>query len=380
MESQPRRDAALVIAALLIGLGSAGLAHADSSVTLYGIADAGYGYRLYDYGSGAAALSKRTSGMRDGVLDDNRWGLRGAEALGSGLKATFQFEQGFNLTDGSQASSTSAFNRIATVGLSSQSWGDFSLGLQRGVSQYLFTHFNTYEGLGKMERAFGAYKVRRNGMVRYLSRDLAGIKFGLAYAPNGTAAGAGASQRTNYIGSGLSYSSGPWLLAATYDQEQPLDGSGRHLGYTVKSWALGGSYDFTVFKLNFAWGQDRNGKMNKPGAVDGSTLGASVPGIGAYNSPGFRSNNYFVSAIVPLGVQQVALTWSRTQSNLASVYAADNGGTALVTSTQNIVSAVYRYSLSKRTILYAYGAYADGLAYLSGFRGRELGLGLFHRF
>ncbi|MFA7528235.1 MAG: hypothetical protein WCZ18_11315 [Ottowia sp.] len=42
--------------------------------------------------------------------------------------------------------------------------------------------------------------------------------------------------------------------------------------------------------------------------------------------------------------------------------------------------AQYKYALSKRTFLYAHGAYAKNLAYLRGFKGRELALGMQHRF
>jgi predicted porin len=64
------------------------LAHAQSSVTLYGLIDAGFTYTNNVNGSGRAAVG---SG-----IDQSRWGLRRSEDLGGGLKAIFNLESGFD--------------------------------------------------------------------------------------------------------------------------------------------------------------------------------------------------------------------------------------------------------------------------------------------
>lgn len=369
----------LLATAFLAGFAGMAPAGAASSVTLYGIADTGYGWTQYGYGTGSTRHSLQTSGMRDGGREDSRVGFKGSEELGYGLRATFQFEAGLHPSDGAQSSGASFFNRIATIGLASERWGAFTLGRQRGVSEKFFPHFNTYEGLGKMERAFGAYKIRRDGLFRYLSPDWAGFRLGLGWAPNGTLANRanpGSNSRDNYVTSGIGYTRGPWHVAATYDQQQALDGSGQRLGYAVKDWAVGGSYDFGILRLDAAYGQDRNGKLNAAGGVGSGTLGGTAPaGLGAYNRRGFRSNNVFVSVVAPIGPGTLGLTWSHSTSNLA-----DLSGGALAGAAQHIYSAVYTYALSKRTALYTYGAYGNGLAYLGGLSGKELGAGLIHRF
>ena len=73
----------------LAALGTfAGVAHAQSSVTLYGIVDAGF---AYNNNSGGQKLYATSAGN----LQGDRWGLRGTEDLGGGLKALFVLENGF---------------------------------------------------------------------------------------------------------------------------------------------------------------------------------------------------------------------------------------------------------------------------------------------
>src|SRR5690606_40946819 len=69
------------------------------------------------------------SGMRSGGRNGNRWGLRGSEDLGNGLKAVFQLESGFNISSGRPSDSTRLFNRTAMVGLAG-TWGQLSFGRQ----------------------------------------------------------------------------------------------------------------------------------------------------------------------------------------------------------------------------------------------------------
>src|ERR1700755_2713127 len=133
----------LVMAAAVIGA-FAGAAQAQTSVTLYGIAD---GDLRFDH-TNLGTLKSIGSGGESG----SRWGIRGTEDLGGGLKANFIFEQGFQLDDNSVAQggvgggasagfggtstaphngvngSSRLFSRIATVGLSSDSWGEIRFG------------------------------------------------------------------------------------------------------------------------------------------------------------------------------------------------------------------------------------------------------------
>jgi len=85
---------------------------AQSSVTLYGMLDAGLSYTSNVNGHSDYALVGGASGS-------NKWGLLGQEDLGGGLKAVFKLENGFNIATGGIGgqgpigSSRSLFNRQA---------------------------------------------------------------------------------------------------------------------------------------------------------------------------------------------------------------------------------------------------------------------------
>jgi len=140
----------------------ASAAQAQSSVTLYGILDVAVGTVSNQFGidptfpASVNPLSKTTAtssatGMFNGGIQDSRWGLRGSEDLGGGMKANFQLESGLNLPTGqlnnaaaslvanaytgnavnnSANSSLSGqlFNRTAWVGLSDSKLGEIRFG------------------------------------------------------------------------------------------------------------------------------------------------------------------------------------------------------------------------------------------------------------
>src|SRR5579859_8019999 len=104
----------------LLCAGIATTAHAQSSVTLYGILDTGIDFASNVNGN-------HLYQMASGVSAGSRWGVRGKEDLGGGLAAIFDLESGFNSTNGSLGSGL-AFSRNAYVGLDSQTLGTVTLG------------------------------------------------------------------------------------------------------------------------------------------------------------------------------------------------------------------------------------------------------------
>lgn len=98
----------LLAAALLAGF--AGVAQAETSVTLYGIIDTGLGYNKIS-GAAAEGVNGSRFGMINGVQNGSRWGLRGSEDLGDGLRAVFQLESGFNSGNGNSAQGGRLFGR-----------------------------------------------------------------------------------------------------------------------------------------------------------------------------------------------------------------------------------------------------------------------------
>jgi predicted porin len=95
---------------------------AQSSVTLYGVADVSVRYL-----TNANAANDNRLYMTNGAITNSRFGLRGTEDLGGGYSAIFKLESGINLQDGSAGSRL--FNRAAYVGLSAP-YGTVTLGRQ----------------------------------------------------------------------------------------------------------------------------------------------------------------------------------------------------------------------------------------------------------
>ncbi|WP_158935904.1 porin [Burkholderia sp. S171] len=196
----------------LAALGTfAGAAHAQSSVTLYGIVDAGF---VYNNNSAGNKLYSTSAGN----LQGDRWGLRGTEDLGGGLKALFVLENGFNAFTGKLNQGGDEFGRQAYVGLSSQ-YGTVTLGRQYDsvvdytgaleVGSQWASFYAAHPGdLDNMNNSN-----RVNNSIKYASTNYSGITFGGLYSLGGVA---GQFNRNQIFSAGLGYAQGPLVLGAGY--------------------------------------------------------------------------------------------------------------------------------------------------------------------
>jgi predicted porin len=196
----------------LAALGAfAGVAHAQSSVTLYGIIDEGFNYTS---NSGGHTLYNLSSG----VLQGSRFGLRGTEDLGGGLKAIFVLENGFDVNNGKLGQGGLLFGRQAYVGLSSQ-FGTVTMGRQ-------YDSVVDYVGPLEVGDQWGGYiaahpddldnfnnAFRTNNTVKYTSANYNGLTFGGTYSFGGQAGNFSANQIWSL---GAGYSNGPLVLGAGY--------------------------------------------------------------------------------------------------------------------------------------------------------------------
>jgi len=105
------------------------LAHAQSSVTLYGIIDEGVQFtnNQKNVVGGTNVGGRQVTLDSTNGINGSRWGLKGAEDLGGGLQAIFTLESGINLNNGAFAQGGTPFGRQAFVGLSSSSYGAVTL-------------------------------------------------------------------------------------------------------------------------------------------------------------------------------------------------------------------------------------------------------------
>ena len=107
---------------------AAGMAQAQTNVSIYGSFDAGV--RTQDHVSSSG--NSRTTMGSTGTYNSNRLGFKGIEELGGGLNAHFTLESAFNSGTGA-TDATRFFGRSAFVGLGGQ-WGSLDLGRQYTVA------------------------------------------------------------------------------------------------------------------------------------------------------------------------------------------------------------------------------------------------------
>ncbi len=259
-----------------------GTAAAQTTVTLYGIADADFRLDHTTIGT----LKSVGSGGESG----SRWGLRGTEDLGNGLRATFNFEQGIDLSDNSSpqgniggttpnspVSSTGSrlFSRTATVGLNSASFGELRLGRAYTPLYVLWSAIDP----GGAGNVGGAQNYAIGSVTRfdnagyYDSVKFFGFQFSGAYRLGESSTNSDASgSRKNGGNAGnvvLSYASGPVLAGYSYlGTKNALDNN------TTRTQFAGVVYDLNVIKLH---GLFFNTKDRLTTKVRTYALGLTVP-------------------------------------------------------------------------------------------------------
>jgi predicted porin len=340
--------------ALLASAAAAGTAHAQSSVTLYGIIDAGISYA--NHSKTATGGSEKIFKYDDGVAQGSRWGLRGAEDLGGGLKALFVLESGFNSGTGASGQGGALFGRQAYVGVSKDGIGSLTLGRQYSFStDYLGGNYSTG---GLTVAGNYAYHIndvdqltssRINNSVKFTSANFAGLTFGAMYgfsnqagafggAPaTGTAANpvAGSSRAYSF---GVNYANGPIGVGAAYtdirfpSQATPAfstsianvsTGTVRDL----RTFGLGGRYILGPATLYALWTNTHFEPI-----TGSSTTFNNFEGGAKY-------------AFTPALTGGLGYTYSRL--------------TGATTGHFNQVDASVDYALSKRTDVYVLGIYQD---------------------
>lgn len=371
------------IAFASLALGLAGPASAaGTQVALYGLLDMGLGYERVR----AAGFKQTRLGAVQGVNSGSRFGLRGEEDLGDGLRALFTLEGGITPLNGKSGQGGRLYGRQATLGLASDSWGQLEFGRQTNLaSKYFSGPIDPFSGsfnLANMGTTFSATNtLRYDNLVLYQSPNWSGFQFGAGYSfnaddtrsdANGQQTGYASGNNNRAVTAGMRYLNGPLTLAATYDWFNPTnDARGGKSDARIQAAIVGAAYDFEVVKLGAAFGQTRDGWLQ------GATMGES-PGQG-YKNPGtftlangFRADSYQFSATIPMGKSKAMLSWQRAQPRNDRL----TGGDAAA----SVYSAAYTYDLTKRTNLYAYAAYADNFAFRHGVSDTAVAAGIRHRF
>lgn len=308
-------------------LAASGAAMAQSSVTLYGRIDTSVG-SIKDTGTASAsksAVTKVFSGG-DAGLTSPRWGLRGTEDLGGGLKAGFQLESRFKSDDGtldgvqfkgaSFLSLSGGFGEVK-LGRSSTVYDDVrALSVSSDVFDSAFTA--SQNGVFK---SGGDYASRFDNKLTYLSPNMGGFYAGIDFALDEDA-----TVKAQKMAFKAGYKTGPMHFALGYQEEKTS------AEYTV----LSGAYDFGVASVSAGYN-----------TRDAETGGA-------------EDTEFTVGVNVPLGAFAVSAGYANSKTEVGSATTAKASGFGLGAT----------YSLSKRTKAYA-GYRAVGVKNAAGVKTKD---------
>ena len=298
-------------AAALLAI-SAGAVQAQSAVTLFGIVDAG----VRNVKNGDQSV---TSASSNGI-NTSRFGVRGSEDLGGGLRAGFWLESGFSPDSGSQSDAARLWNRRSTVSLLG-TFGEVRLGRDYSPSYTGWSEFDTFGDNGVAAGGKFAVKLgstvdtitRADNQVQYMTPALGGF-----YGTVSVAAGEGTSGK-KYYGGRAGYATGPLNVSVAYGETTVTANTQGDDKYSTGE--IGAAYNFGFVKVNGYFQQEKWGDVK----LQVTHVGASVPLGSGTVRVGYTNAN--ASGKTSAGVD--------TSSNDA-----------------NQIALGYIYDLSKRTSVY----------------------------
>lgn len=339
----------LIAFAVLGALASA--ASAQSNVTVYGIVDAAV---MYNTNQTATGGNKMT--VDAGQLLTSRWGIKGSEDLGGGMKAIFNLEgtlandtgaagAGFGGNVFTQAgNNTSLFDRLAWVGLSgafgtvtlgrNNILGVDSVGLADPISlahagsnpNVMFAAMNSGGSYGGFGTNQGGTALRQNNSIKYVSPIMSGFGGALMY---GFGEKAGDTSASSYMGASGFFTDGTNGVAIAYAKMKDFTNTS-----TLTAWAAGAKYKVDPsFVLRATYSQD---------TVDGNIVIA----------PFGNANNRKIK-VIGVGVDYLM---SPQTTFTGAYYGTKRSGDIAGKADQYI--GMVKYAFSKRTTAYASLTYA----------------------
>jgi len=332
---------ALLAAALM----SAGVvAHAQSSVTLYGRLDAGVAYMngigTNSLGTGKGAATRTTSQvlLESGYWGTSLWGMKGVEDIGGGNKVLFQLEGSFSTASGAGPGGGELWNRWATIGMSNANFGTLLLGRELFISNGIWD----FDPFGQSNWSSASMVRGRNwpqssNNISYQSPKWYGFDaYGQYSFSNATSwNGNGTTPQGRQAGLQLTYTSSLFQVRGLYDEiRNPANGS------------LGGTYnpvnDANVGQGVFAYSRDYMAMVNVflgPFKIQGGFEGVRSSGM----------TGQLLGEPTTLNHEWGGVTWQATPAAalIAAVYHvnANNGG-----GNATLYTIGGSYNISKRTL------------------------------
>ncbi|MGF6921042.1 putative porin [Paraburkholderia sp. 40] len=331
MWGQVNKKIKAVFLGAAIGAIGVSQAHAQSSLTLYGILDVFGGYQSAKVGGKNTSLY---------VLGNNgeltsRWGLLGKEDLGGGHAATFDLESGFDPGTGQQQNAYRFFDRQAWIGISA-GYGEVRFGRQNTP---MFAYSAKLDAFGAATYGsgynnFASWAARFDNDISYISPKIANTQLEVHYSVGGrpeTLAGNAvyqAAAQTNQ---------GPLYLALAYLNAANATSSNR-----VQEFMAGGNYDYGRGKIYVGYFRANEVISATTGNALSNPAGKYDPAVGPVgNVPGDYHSTYSLSAdfrvnpFLSIGAGYAFVKDSSSLGNDARQY-----------------GVIVNYDVSKRTRLY----------------------------
>jgi len=356
------------IIALAVASLASGAAFAQTNVTVYGIADAGYVYstgsRGYDdFTDGAKLKGNNTfSGVQSGLLSGSRIGFRGTEALGNGLSAVFTLEYSLDIDNntGIGNNGTGKLNaRQQFVGLQSDKLGTVALGRQYAPGYQATVNNDAFAGALFSPQSFLTAQAgnsitpnspaRWDNAVTYTSPNWSGFtaKANYGFGEAGTDESTSADGK---FGIGGNYANGGLNIDLVYQTRQKYYGtyatvpvfvpevfSGQ--GKDINEGYIGASYDFKVVKIMGSY-QQQNDK--NPWTIDPLTADEHAGNL--------DNTVWSVGAVVPV---MAASNIHFSYANLSWDMGKTSDGDRLLNNSSQSAALGWTTNMSKRTTLYA---------------------------
>lgn len=324
--------------ALAVLASFAGVASAQTNVTVYGVVDMGI-QRTDNNGAGVDPTWALNSGIQSG----SRLGFKGTEDLGGGLSASFQLENGFNADKGTEAQGGLLFGRQAWVGLNG-GFGSVKFGRQYTPIFTAVSSVDPFEvGLaGSLESTasnFGTvntFGTRMDDTVNYslTAGAFSGqVAYGFGEVPGDTTA-------SRQLGLSLGYANGPVNAVLAYHKQE--NGAGT---LSDKTWFVGGTYNFGVVKAHASYADNKD----------------EASGAG-------KSRDYMLGVSAPVGAGSVLGSYQHEKNRDTNVKS-------------NVFAVGYIHNLSKRTNLYTSLGYAkDETPGVADVKSNMFNVGIRHKF